>query len=99
AAVLPHSAAVLPAFLEGARDLAEPVALAAGDQSWTVAASADGVTVTEGAAAATTLRADPGELVLLIWGRISLAEALARGARVDGDTSTLESLLAHLNPL
>jgi len=98
-AVLPHAAAVLPAFLAGARDLAGPVGLAAGDRSWTVAATSDGVTVSEGGTAGTTLRLDPGELVLLIWGRISLADALARGATVDGDPASLEALLAQLDPL
>ena len=99
AAVLPHSAAVLASFLTGARDLAAPVGLAAGDRSWTVAASAERVTVSEGGGAGTTLRCDPGELVLLVWGRISLADALARGATVDGDPASLEALLAQLDPL
>ncbi|TMD95954.1 MAG: maleylpyruvate isomerase family mycothiol-dependent enzyme [Chloroflexi bacterium] len=100
AAVLPHAAAVLPSFLAGARDLVAPVELVAGDQSWTLAPSTGGVAVTDGGQGArSTLRLDPGELVLLVWGRITLADALARGGRIDGDAASLESLFAQLDPL
>jgi uncharacterized protein (TIGR03083 family) len=99
-AVLPHSAAVLPAFLERVRDLAAPVELAAGERRWTVAPAADGLTVTEGGSGAgTTLRLDPRDLVLLVWGRISLADAVARGGVIDGDPAPLRSLLSQLDPL
>jgi uncharacterized protein (TIGR03083 family) len=100
AAVLPHSMAVLPSFLERVRDLAAPVELAVDERRWTLSPSAQGITATEsGGGAGTTLRLDPRDLVLLIWGRIAVADALARGAAIDGDPAPLESLFAGLDPL
>jgi hypothetical protein len=61
---------------------------------------AAGVAVEEGGAGGgTSLRLDPRDLVLLVWGRISLAEALQRGAAVEGDAAPVERLLAQLDPL
>jgi uncharacterized protein (TIGR03083 family) len=98
--LLPHALAVLPSFLGGVGDLAAPVELVAGERRWTVAPAAGGVTVEEGGAGAgTALRIDPRDLVLLVWGRISLPEALERGAAVDGDQALVERLLAGLDPL
>lgn len=97
-AVLPHAAAVIPAFLTAVRDLAAPVDIVAGERRWTVAPSAEGVTLSEGGGS-TTLRLDPRDLVLLVWGRITLAEALARGGAIDGDAAVVESLLTRLDPL
>ena len=100
AALLPHALAVLPAFLGGVRDLEAPLALVAGEQRWTVAPAGGGVAVQEGGAGGgTTLRLDPRDLVLLVWGRISLGEALRRGGTVEGDAAPVERLLAQLDPL
>ncbi len=99
-ALLPHSMAVLPSFLAGAGDLASPVAVIAGERSWTVAPAGSGVSVTEGGSGGgTALRIDPPDLVLLVWGRIPLSEALDRGAAIDGDAAAVERLLGHLDPL
>lgn len=99
AALLPHTMAVFPAFLAGA-DLAAPLGVVAEERSWTLASGASGVTVTEGAAGGgTVLRIDPRDLVLLVWGRIPLSEALRRGAAIDGDAAAVERLLGHLDPL
>jgi uncharacterized protein (TIGR03083 family) len=100
AALLPHSLSVLPSFLSGVSDLGAAVELVAGEQRWTVAPAAAGVAVEEGGAGGgTSLRLDPRDLVLLVWGRISLAEALQRGAAVEGDAAPVERLLAQLDPL
>ncbi len=99
-ALLPHAMAVLPSFLAGAGDLEAPVEVVAGEQRWTLAPASPGVTVEEGAAGGgTRLRIAPADLVLLVWGRITLAEARTRGAGVDGDAAALERLLAQLDPL
>ncbi|HEX3607202.1 MAG TPA: maleylpyruvate isomerase family mycothiol-dependent enzyme [Candidatus Dormibacteraeota bacterium] len=94
-AVLPHTLAVLPAFVTGATGT-EAVELRTGDGTWTLTPAA----VEEGSSgAAATLRIDPGDLVLLTWGRISLAGALERGAVIEGDAAAVERLLGGLDPL
>lgn len=100
AALLPHSMAVLPSFLATVTGLAAPVAVVAGERSWMLAPASAGVSVAEGrGAAGATLRIDPRDLVLLVWGRITLAEALGRGATLEGDRPLVERLLAQLDPL
>jgi uncharacterized protein (TIGR03083 family) len=99
-ALLPHTMAILPDVLRAARDLPGTLALVGGERRWTVSPAATGVTVTEGdAPAAATVRLDPRELVLLVWGRISLDEAVSRGATVEGDASLPPAVLNQLDPL
>ncbi len=98
--MLPLSMTILPTFLTGLRDLSGTLAVIAGAGRWTLTSAQTGVTVTGGDAGATsTLRLDPCDLALLVWGRISVDEAVSRGATIEGDAALPAAVLETLDPL